>query len=135
MSYRFEKIQEKEIPIMSKQPPHLPSLSRKEWELLQQVKELEKIYRKEDLFIRFTGFPPHSCFILHQKGSRAYETLHHVKRPRMSTIMSLMDRGLATRCDNAHNEDVDPDNWWGRDKNWMYVGIRIRTDRAIPSPL
>lgn len=117
---------------MPKKPPHKPQLSRKEWELLQQVKELERNYEKEDIFIRFMGFPPRPQFILHQKGSHAYETLYHIKRPKISTIMRLMDHGLATRCDHLHNEDVDPDNWWGRDKDWMYLGIRIRTDYAIP---
>ena len=110
-------------------------LTKKQEEVLNRYKELEKEYGKGNVFIRYLNDYWKACFIIHKIGEDKYTFFYKDEDRINKTILnSLEKKGLLTCCDNNHNEDIDPNlyrnpnSWKDSSKEWFCVGSRIKTE-------
>lgn len=95
-------------------------LTKKQIELIELYKQLEREYGKGNVFFRIK-------FVIHDTiGSDVFTILFQYKISG-KVINALEDKGLMIGRDNFYKE-ADPNSWRSQPKEWRYVGYQIRTE-------
>ena len=103
-------------------------LTQKQLEIVNNIKRLEKKYGQGNVFIQYINDFWRLLLIIHRKGESTYHPLLKEKVVDRRVMNALEKKGLATGCDNMHNEGIDPNSWRSQPGWWHYVGVRVKTE-------
>lgn len=102
-------------------------LTEKQKEVIQEAIQLEKEYGKGNVFLRHINDYWGVCFIIHTCPDNMYKPLF-TKRVNRNIVNDLEKKNLLTRCDNYHNQDINPNDWSRWPGGRYCVGSRIKTE-------